>query len=493
MIRSRRCARVVIGFLATSGLFFLPSSSLGQGTGLNLTGSSNCTMADFDTDLQFVNGPADYYTIVVNKRNISHHPCVFDGLVYGPSFAPDRVPGSPPFTRCYVCENRQPNAQSTDVAPLTLSPGQVAQQTFRWKTVPPAEAGPCLQPQWMSGPVLLVAPSLLKQICSDYEVSRFSLATSSDSKSQAVDGAQAPGFALTSDKSMYYQGEPFSLHLTLAQPGPWAPSKEESCPTLYLRQRSPDGTTRIDEVEPLAFKGCLRIILGHEPGDWRSGFDLDSGANTKWEGLGEHTMEVFQLKGSRDDPQLHFVSSNVLRIQLADPSSIPRRWGTRVKGIAADITLDKDTYRVGEDIPLHLAVENFDAEVPIYGWDRVWDPDMAVGIEVQGAGGRRLAANDRFPNRSFHMDHGFGPTKLYAKGMVVPLERTLGEDGWLPNHPGAYTVVVTWAPCTGSINDAPIGHFSWAMKPYAVVHATANIRIVSSDSSNSDWVHRRGN
>ena len=485
MSRARRCGLVGTTFLAFIDLFFFPSASSGQGTKFNLTGASNCAEADFDTYLEFANAPADYFAVVVSERNISDHPCVFDGPAYGPSFVPDRVAGNAPFSRCYECEKRLPTKQPPEVGPLTINPGQTAQQTFRWKTGSPGRAGPCLQPQSMTGLVLLVAPSLLKPICSDYEVSRYSLAPTPDSEGQFGEGAQAPKFELTSDKGMYYAGEAFSLHLALAPPGLQAPSKGESCPRLYLRHRSSDGTTRIDAIEPLAFKGCPQIALGHQPGDWQSGFDLDSGANSKWEGLGEHTMEVLQLVGSRDDPQLHFASSNVLRIQISDPSSIPRQWGPRVKGIAADITLDKDTYRVGEDVPLHMAVENFDADVPVYGWDPVWDPCEIVGIEVQDAGGRALPTDERFPNWSICTGHGLGPIKLYAKGKVVPLERTLGADGWLPNHPGTYTVLISWGPCGGSKHDAATADSPAALEPLAVVHATATIHIVSGASTHS--------
>ena len=480
MVRSRQAGSVVIPLLTICGALLLPLASSGQGTGPNLTGSSNCTTADLDAYLQFVNGPADYYAIVVNKRNISSHPCIFDGPNYAPGFVPDRIPGNPQFTLRYDSERYDPS-----ITPVVINPGQVVRQTFGWKTRQPAEEGQCLQPQWMSGPVLLVAPLLLKQICSAVEVSQFSLATLPDSapmEGQTVGGAQAPRFELTSDRRTYYQAEQFSLHLALAQFSPQTPSqKDENCPTLYLRQRSPDGTTRIDQVGPLAFKGCPRVVLGHQPGDWRSGFDLDSGANSRWEGLGEHAMQVFQLIGTSDDPQLHFASSNILRIQLADPSAVPRQWGPRVKGIAADVTLDKDTFRLGEDVPLHLAVENFDAAVLVDGPDPLWDPCAVVGIEVQDAEGRPLPPDERFPYRFPCLGHGAGPMP-YAKGKVVPLERTLEREGWLPNHPGAYTVVVTWAPYESN-NNAPTAESPRVLKPYAVVHAMATIHIVSSDSS----------
>ncbi|HWF48273.1 MAG TPA: hypothetical protein VG168_14785 [Bryobacteraceae bacterium] len=79
---------------------------------------------------------------------------------------------------------------------------------------------------------------------------------------------EAPVFALRSDRGKYYEGENFMLRVALRQPGAGSPSNQEACPKLYIWQRSPDRTTRIDEVKPLAFKGCGPPVLGHPIGDW---------------------------------------------------------------------------------------------------------------------------------------------------------------------------------------------------------------------------------
>lgn len=147
--------------LAFCILFFLPLPSLAQ-EGLNFTGASNCTLADFDSNLNFVNEAGGYYAIVVNTRNLSSHTCVFDGLEYGPSFVPDRVPGHEPFALCYGRENGTPKKQPPDTA-TSAEPGQVVRQIFRWRTTQSSDGASCLDPSWMSGPVLLVAPSLLKE------------------------------------------------------------------------------------------------------------------------------------------------------------------------------------------------------------------------------------------------------------------------------------------------------------------------------------------
>jgi hypothetical protein len=262
-------------------LLLAPSLGDAQATGVAAT----CKAADFDTTAEFVNGPADYFTVAFNMRNISGHSCILDGPLLGPSFYPDRVPGEKPFALCYDCEHRLPNGQYSPVAPLTLKPDQLAYLAFRWKTVPPDEAVRCLQPNWMAGPVLVVnAPALLKQVCSAIEVSRYMAGAFPGSVSN-----ENQVFNLTSRRSTYYEGEFFSLHTSLVQPGT-PPVSNDSCPTFYLRQRSPDGTTRIDAFKPPAFKGCPRPVLGLKLGDWESGFLVDSGARGAWGGLGEHTF-----------------------------------------------------------------------------------------------------------------------------------------------------------------------------------------------------------
>jgi hypothetical protein len=467
-----------VGLVAFLGLFILPLRSFAQ-EALNLSGASNCTARDFDANVDFRNGPSDYFTVVVDKRNISDHPCIFDGPRYGPSFVPDRVQGDPPVKLCYECEEKPANGQHAAKLPLTLEPGQVARQTFRWKTRPASEDIRCLSFDWMSDPVLLVTPSLFKRICSEVQVSGFSLleVAGDASTGQIGDSKEAPVFELTSDKSKYYQGENITVQVARTPGNPGTATEAKGCSKLYLRERSPDGGTRVDEAKSLALRRCEAPISGHESGSG-AGFELDSGANSRWGGTGEHAIEILQLLGSADDAELHFASSNILRIQVVDSAAIERKWGPQVKGIAADITLDKETFHVGEDVRLHLAIEDFDAEGTIYSWDPVWDPCEVFRMEVRDASGRILPVEERFAQTSLCMGHGLGP-KPVVKGKVVPMEHALREQGWLPNHPGTYTVVLTWAPCVGPEKSKFTTQTE--LKPYAVARAVATIHIVGGE------------
>jgi len=68
MIHMRHCDRIrFAGFLVFMAVLFLPWSSLGQESGINTSGASNCTIADFDTNLSFANEPSSYYAIIVDK------------------------------------------------------------------------------------------------------------------------------------------------------------------------------------------------------------------------------------------------------------------------------------------------------------------------------------------------------------------------------------------------------------------------------------------
>jgi len=472
----------IVSFMTVCGLLFLPRPSFGKVPGVNRSVSSNCDVDDFETKLQFFNGPGDYFKIAVYMRNIADHPCDFNGDLNGaPGFVPDRVEGHEPVKICFGCEERPPDGSQPRVTLGSLEPGQVARQIYRWHTTPQSAAVPCLQPKWMSGTTLIIAPSLIKPVCSEVEVSRFTLAPAEENSDPGDRKLQ-----LTADRNEYYEGESIALHVSGAGAGLTESPEKDGCPSLFLWQRSPDGATRLDEVQPYAFKGCKPVFLGHELGDWRSGFELDSGANSRWLGAGEHTLQIFQLAGSEESAEINFNSSSELRLKIANPANIPRKWGARVRGIAADITLNKDTFRVGEDVPLHIAIENFDADVPVYSADPVWDPCGLVGIEVRDSGGRPLSESERLPMRSVCMgNHGFGP-KPYEKGKVVALERSLGAEQWLPNHPGTYTVVVTWTPCTGPEGASKFLGSTSALKPYAVAHAEATIHVFASENSRAN-------
>jgi len=439
-----------------------------------------CKPADLDSNVSFFSVGTDFI-VAFNLQNISQSPCAPQPAVSFPQFDPEQVREVKPFGLCTDCEDLLPNGQYRVHDPVVLSSGEVAHKTYRWKTLTPSETVKCLQLTALFGPVLVVAPAVFKPVCSEVAVSRtyagtFVLPAPKD------EALSSELLVLSSRKTRYYQDEMFTLHVGLVNSGAGSPPGE-GCPALFLRQRSPDGATRFDEVRPSGFKTCNSSSLGADRiADWQTGFEVDSGVRSRWAGIGEHSFELFQLVDSPRVGKTEFLLSNKLTVQIDDPALIPRKWQGKFKGVGVDVTVDKDAYQLGEDVPLHIAIENFDAPVPIYAIDPVWDPYPAIGIEVRDAGGRVLPENERSSNEMVWTGHGRGPVP-YPAGKIVTIERTLASQGWLPNRPGVYAVVVTWRPLDGT-------HFETGsglppnddIKPYTTVLAAATFRIVGEPS-----------
>ena len=287
---------------------------------------------------------------------------------------------------------------------------------------------------------------------------------------------QSPAFEISSAKQSYYGGETFYIHVKVLDSS-LAPNLRENCPVLSLRHRSPNGETRTDEVPPVAFAGCKWKRLGAAVGDWQNGFDLDAGATSRWEGFGEHEFQVSQRTERTPDGVQRVAISTTLKVQVVDPTLVKREWAGRDKGVWVDLTLDRDTYHVGEEVPLHIAIQNHDSDVPIYSGDTVWDPPV-VGIQVVDALGRPVPTEARFEDSSFWTGHGRGP-KVYDKDKIVTEELHLRGIGWLPKTPGDYFIVVTWAVSTGPevVEGMSRSELYPLLKPYATVRATARLRI----------------
>ncbi len=444
-----------------------------------------CKLADLDSNVSFFSADTNFI-VAFNLKNISESPCVPQPSVAFPQFDQEQVREAKPFGLCTDCEDRLPNGQYRVHDRVVLNPSEIAHQTYRWKTVAPAETVKCLQLRALFTPVLVVAPTLFKQVCSEIAVSRTYadafVPPASKDEPHTDEAQRGELFVLSSRKPRYYQDEMFTLHVGLVNSVAGSPSGEE-CPTLFLRERSPDGATRFDEVPPSGFKTCKSFSLGADRNaDWQSGFEVDSGVRSRWTGIGEHSFELFQPVDCSRDGKIQFVRSNKLTVQIDDPALIPRKLQGKVKGVGADVTLDKDAYQLGEDVPLHIAIENFDAPVPIYAIDPVWDPYPAIGIEVRDATGRLLRENERSSNEMLWMGHGRGPVR-YPAGKVVTIERTLASQGWLPNRPGVYTVVVTWCPLDRThFEPGPELPRKDDIKVYAAVQATATFRNLAEPS-----------
>lgn len=283
--------------------------------------------------------------------------------------------------------------------------------------------------------------------------------------------SSAQTITLTAEKKIYLEDDVRALHEAT-----FAPSGERvvlkavivgsdwvglGCPLLTELVRLPDGSERNDELGPGA--RCSQDSSG------KIEVKFDAGHVTYWYGLGEYHVRLV-LGGKYRDPNKTFPISNEIALTMADAAIIERNWGPKDHGVAADLSLDKETFALGEDVPLHIAVENFGANVPIYGFSPSWNPLAAVKIEVRESNGQPVKQTC---NRAWTSG---GPAAMwrYRRGMIVPIERSLAGDGFLPDHPGSFTVSVTWNVFRGEDDTCHAcqvsDNFDFT-KPYVVAHS----------------------
>jgi hypothetical protein len=340
--------------------------------------------------------------------------------------------------------------------PLNLSAGAVAHQSIRYKTSTSADAPGCVQAGWMDAittadmgsAALLVSKSLLKPICSVVDVGGYRPGPGDVTPLDTVPPAGERQLMLRTDRATYYEDEWFAV-----QTDPRSNAKGAQ-PILLLAQRSPTGETRLDEVQPDV------LPLGYsyrQEGRPNLGFaEIDSGARSRWSGLGEHSFQLFQVDGTTSNGELHFLRSKPLAVVIADAATIARKWGVAQQGVRVDLTLDKTQFCLGEDIAAHIAAQIVEAKEPVVG-ALVHNFHLNIGDE-DGP----LENSEPWANLQGLIVESFGPildcsaTPDVGKaiplnrpaglelGKVIPLNRSLRALGLLPTRPGKYQLSVAW-------------------------------------------------
>jgi hypothetical protein len=139
--------------------------------------------------------------------------------------------------------------------------------------------------------------------------------------------------------------------------------------------------------------------------------------------------------------------------------------------LGVDLTLDKDTYALGEDIPLHIAMANFSSTVPIVAPYPIWDPP-AIAVEVRNSKGNQV------PVSGGAIWTGHGSCGTYSSGVIVQDELKLSQMGLLPREPGVYSLVAVWHP-------TPNGDWNCLFSPpspdYRIESAPAVFTILRAD------------
>jgi hypothetical protein len=327
-----------------------------------------------------------------------------------------------------------------------LQPGVTGNFTYSWKTAPADSSIVCAKAGAMFGPVLIVAPTLLQKVCSDIKVQGYfagrvaSTANEGDTFDLVAPKetfAEQEFFYLQISRKpevVYSEGEPVISFITSS-------SQKLDFP-FYLWHRSPDGETRLDEMEAYVMPSFGSKAPTTTGMNGQPCVRIDSGATSRWSGFGDEDFRVYQRVGSTDSP-IRFQTSQQLKVQVIDPAGIQRAWQGKVGGLAVDITLDKAIYAADEDIPMHLAVENIGVDAPVRGWDPVWDPGQVINVEIVDAQGKIV------PGTAMS-GHGLGPRYLFQKGKLITMEQRYFGSRRNPLTPGTYTILATWKVFVGS-------------------------------------------
>ena len=345
------------------GLSFLILLATGSGRAQ----APACKAADLQVSFHLYDDAKDIERIMLLTRNISGHDCLLTAS-YPPNFVPVQQPNGPRIDLCQSCADRLPGGEDQARLPLLLSAGQFAHQSFRYRTSPDSSAAGCVQAGWMSTianddmkhAILLVSKSLLKPICSAVDVVGYRPGPGDVTALDAEPSPEEHELALRAERNTYYTDEWFAL-----QTDP-QPATKGGASILLLKERGPRGDTRLDEVQV----GTM----------WRLGFprrqankqdhsfaEIDSGAHSRWGGLGDHSFQLFQIEGAKANGEINFLRSRPLIVHIADAAEIPRTWGVTQQGVRVDLTLDKTRFQLGEDIAAHIAAQVVDAKEPVYG------------------------------------------------------------------------------------------------------------------------------
>jgi len=139
-----------------------------------------------------------------------------------------------------------------------------------------------------------------------------------------------------------------------------------------------------------------------------------------------------------------------------DPRTLVRKWGPEVQGIRVDLTLDKLVYKLGEDVPLHIAYEVLSTDKPVY--EEPFRPRSAFRRQSVYSPSFQLILTDNGSPKgdSRSVDASYtNPWSPSSGPIVCPrplrigkpqfLDRSLNQLGVLPDHPGVYRLVVTWS------------------------------------------------
>jgi hypothetical protein len=127
-------------------------------------------------------------------------------------------------------------------------------------------------------------------------------------------------------------------------------------------------------------------------------------------------------------------------------TSTKRNWGPQQEGFALSLTLDRDTYRIDEEVPVHVACSRLTGDWAVM--NRRLYPICDPKILVLDAAGEPVAARKTNAKEVLWVGGGRRLLTTIKAGVVVPFEESLVNPSgdFRPQRPGTYEVTAIWAP-----------------------------------------------
>jgi TPR repeat protein len=354
-----------------------------------------------------------------------------------------------------------------------LHPNEIAHSSRRWRTVSADGTSMGCHTEMDNsnlGKIFMVSPTLLAQACSAIQFSEYAAGPFVPDWPAAKNHTLSPEpkLALSATKSQYMKGEYVPLRVAVDGVDAASPRTKQGCPVLLRSITAETGLIRIDETMPEIPQDGLNCRDAKAPEAEPSEFEFDGALYLDVKA--SSSVRFFMLAGTSSRGEIRLVESNPITVSFKDPAEMPRTWGPMKQGVHVALSLDKLTYSVGEDIPLHIAAQVVSSDEPVFG-----EPDVRRGaffnnfsgsfhLTVIGEDGV-IVGNEAPANlRSDGLWGSSGPAVCPASlkiGTVYPLERSAKRLNLLPRQPGTYRVFVTWSPlpasdptCDGTVHSA---------------------------------------
>jgi hypothetical protein len=387
------------------------------------------------------------------------------------------------------------NHVTQDSRTVVINPGETVHTSYRWSAQNDSVAENCqssssfvaYQP---SPEVSILSPTLVPQpprpctgsMEDEYQPGPF-VPDWTTAKVKSAPMPQSP--VLIAPKTTYDEGEIIELRLLTGAPA----EPSEKCPVLFESIRDDQGY-RLREFNMGAAStpnGCKP----YNPWPWRGKWlgpadefpiEVEPNGVSGLDATGKRTVVVSELAGTAPDGELRLVSSNAVTLNVVDPATIQRNWGETVEGMRADLTLDKLSYPLGEDISLHLGFEDVSAAGPVYGrrferWRCAFEPEIDYTVTVENEDGSKPQYFELPPLTTDAVISPCAtppPTSL-TQGKIVPIEDTLMHLGLLPRQPGTYRITVSWSAYKNSGSDtdeaAPASTTTVEQNPFVTVNS----------------------